>query len=137
MTETMTIEQAVARSMNRATRRKHGLKTPGPGTISHVHVQVKEVAMGLAQALFEEFMTRNEVFAEFKRQHPELTTSQLEAKFVAHLWPQLIDPARATMAGMLNGPYSDEVKEDIMDALVKDQTLAQGRRNPATLLGTK
>lgn len=134
----MTVEEAVAKGMNRHQRRAAGMTRPSQQTIKHCHVEVKKVAEGLAQALFEEMMLRNEIFAEFKRQHEGLTTAQLEAKFVAHLWPQLIEQARATMAGMLRSPaYSAEMKEEIMHILVQDATLIRGRKNPATFLGTK
>lgn len=133
----ITVEEAVSKSMNRAQRRAAGLRRQ-PKTVRHVHVQVKEVAVGLAHALFDELMSRNQIFHQFKEQHPGMTTKQMEEKFVLHLWPQLIDQARATMAGMLkSSAYSDEMKEDIMDSLVKDATLIRGRRNPATVLGTK
>lgn len=132
---TMTIEEAVALSMNRKDRRRLGLKRPG-ATGAHCHVEVKKVAEGMAQALFEELMLRNEIFAQFKAQHAGLTTKQMETKFVAHLWPQLIEQARATLAGMLKSPaFSDDAKEEIMDILVKDATLVRGRKNPAQVLG--
>lgn len=132
---TITVEQAC--QLNRAQRRRFGLKLPPKGgTIKHCHVEVKKVAEGLAHALFDEMMSRNEIFSKFKEQHPELTTAQMEDKFVAHLWPQLIEQARATLAAMLrNASYSDEMKEEIMDILVKDQTLVRGRKNPAAFLG--
>lgn len=138
MSKILTVEEATQLMMNRHLRRKHGIKRPKPGaTGAHVHFQVKKVAEGLAHALFDELMSRNEIFATFKQQHPDLTTTQMEAKFVAHLWPQLLDQARATMAGMLRSPaYSDEMKEEIMDILVKDQSLVKGRKNPAQVMGT-
>ena len=125
----------IGESLNRAQRRARKLK-PGP-TSAHCHVEVKKVAEGMAHVLFDEMMGRNEIFSEFKSQHPGLTTSQMERKFVAKLWPQLIEQARATMAGMLASPaYSDEQKEEIMHILVQDASLIRGRKNPAQVLGT-
>lgn len=131
----MTVEQAVNASLNRKMRRKLGLKKAGPSS-AHCHVEVKAVAVGMAHALFDEMMSRNEVWHQFKEQHPDMTTAQMEEKFVAHLWPQMLDQARATLAGMLrSGAYSDEQKEEIMDILVKDASLIRGRKNPAQVLG--
>lgn len=135
---TVSIDEAVNGMMNRAERRARGIKRakPGAGTIKHCHFAIKKVAEGMAGVLFEEMMSRNEIWAEFKRQHEGKTTKQLEGLFIAHLWPQMIDQARATLAGMLRSPaISEEQKEEIMDILVKDQTLVRGRKNPAQFLG--
>lgn len=136
----ITVEQACQQTLNRKMRRKLGLPPvgrPGAPNAAHVHVEIKKVAEGMAHVLFDEMMGRNEIFSKFKDQHPDMTTKEMEDKFVAHLWPQLIEPARATLAGMLRNPsYSEEAKEEIMDILVKDQTLVRGRKNPAQVLGT-
>lgn len=132
----ISIDQAL--KMNRAMRRKYGIASPGPGQVAHCHVKVRETAQGIARVLFEELARRNEIFAKFKSQHPELTTQQMEDQFVGKTWPQLIDQARATLAGMLrSSAYSEEAKEEIMDILVKDATLIRGRKNPATLLAAR
>lgn len=132
---TVSIDEAVGTMLNRHERRRRGIK-PG-ATVKHCHFAVKKVAEGMAHVLFDEMMSRNEIWSKFKEQHEGLTTAQMEAKFVAHLWPQMIDQARATLAGMLRSPgVSEEQKEEIMDILVKDQTLVRGRKNPAQLMGT-
>lgn len=133
---TITVEQAVA-TMNRHQRRQLGLKRPSAPTIKHCHVEVKKVAEGMAQALFEELMRRNELFTRFKGQHPGKTTKEMEGMFVAKMWPQMIEQARATLAGMLRNPsYSEEQKEEIMHILVQDATLIRGRKDPQLLMGT-
>lgn len=107
--------------------------------ISHCHVLIAETAKGLAHVLFDEMMGKNEIWAQFKSQHAGMTTAQMEAKFVAKLWPQLIESARATLAAMLapESNVSDDMKEEIMDALVRDKTLMRGRnRKSDQVLGT-
>ncbi len=133
----MTVEEAIRLGLNRHERRKYGLasKPAAPGTSgAHVHFEVKKVAEGLAHVLFEEMMRNNAVYAQFKEQHSEMTSAEMEAAFVAHLWPQLIEQARATMAAMLRGPYDDAMKEQILDILVKDQTLVRGRKTGARVI---
>lgn len=132
----ISIDQAAG--PNRAQRRKLGLKRPPLGaSAAHCHVEVKRVAEGMAHVLFDEMMSKDAIWREFRAQHEGLTKTQMEDKFVAKLWPQLLDQARATLAGMLrSGAYSDEQKEEIMDILVKDQSLVRGRKNPAQVLGS-
>lgn len=130
----ITLDSAL--KLNRAMRRKYGIAAPATSGAAHCHVEIKKVAQGQARVLFEELARRNQIFDQFKRQHPDMTTQQMEDAFVAKVWPQLIDTARATLAGMLRSPsYSEEYKEEIMDILVKDATLIRGRKNPAQVLG--
>lgn len=103
-----------------------GFRLPGK-KVAHCHKMIAKTAQDMAHVLFDEMMSRDVIWTQFKRDHPGLTTKEAEEKFVAHMWPQLIESARATLASMLSGPYPDEMKEDIMDALVKDRTLMRGR----------
>ncbi len=103
-----------------------GFRLPGR-KVAHCHKMIAETAQGMAHVLFDELMARNEIFDQFKEQHPGLSTKEMETLFVTRMWSRLIEPARATLAAMLRGPYSEEMKEDIMDALVRDKSLMRGR----------
>ena len=99
------------------------------GPSAHCHVMVKEFAVEAAGCLYEKVMGDNKVFEEWKRQNPDCTPKQLEERFIARNWGKCLDFARATMAAMLRGPYPEVLKDQILDALIKDGTLNRGRRN--------
>ena len=84
-----------------------------------VHHLVKTTAEGMARALFEELSLDN---------HWHKNSGFTEEAFVTLMAPGLIEQARHTLAGMLGGGFPDEVKNEILDALVKDNSLPR-RRN--------
>lgn len=129
----ISIEQAVG--LTRRERRKRGMYEPGPNAVAHCHKKIRDTAKGMARVLFDELMRRNEIYAKFREQHFGMTTKQMEELFVQKVWPQLIEPARATLAGMLRGNYPDAVKDEIHEVLVLDAQLIRGRKNPARMLG--
>ncbi len=98
------------------------------GPAGHCHVMVREFAREAAGQLYEKVMGDNRVFAEWKRQNPNLNAKQLETRFVERNWGKCLDFARATMAAMLRGPYPEHLKDQILDALIKDGSLNRGRR---------
>lgn len=103
---------------------------------AHCHKLVAKVAQEAAGELYEKLMGDDEIYAEWKRQNPNLTPKQLESRFIAKNWGRCIDFARATLATMLRSPTVDEkLKEDIMEALVLDATLIRGRQQPAKVIG--
>lgn len=84
-----------------------------------VHPQIKEVAEGMAQKLYESLAARSNLWYE---QNPNRDA------FVARQWPLLIPQARATLAQMLASPaYDVEMKDKIAQALIDDQKLRAGR----------
>lgn len=91
------------------------------------HKLIRKVAQEAAGQLYETVMGDNKVFAEWKRQNPEASIKELEKLFIKKNWPKCIPYARSTLALMLRGPLPDHLKEDIVDALAKDQTLRLGR----------
>lgn len=110
-----------------------GFRTKPP-KIKHCHKLIADTAKAMAHALFDEMMSKDAIWSEFKRQHPGLSPTQMEDKFVRHLWPQLVEQARATLAAMLATPIAEPLKEDIMDALVRDQSLKRGRSREGDLV---
>lgn len=127
-------------TLNRAARRAQGIK-PAHRQVSHCHKLIADTAKGLAQVLWEELMKNDKVWAQHREAHPGLTTGQMERKFVDKMWPQLLAQARATLAAMLapGSTISDDMKEDIMDALTRDRTLmdTSGKRKSHQVLGHK
>jgi hypothetical protein len=81
-----------------------------------VHRLVKETAVGITQAQYECFAQNNDFFAK----HPKV------GPWVARNWRYYIAEARATLARLLNGPMEERLKEQIADALIKDNLLRKG-----------
>lgn len=97
--------------------------------VAHCHKMVAAVAREAAGNLFDVVMEDNVVFEEWKRQNPDATHKQLENRFVEKNWGRCLEFARATLATMLSSSaISEEVKDEIVDALVKDNQLVRGRR---------
>lgn len=91
------------------------------------HKMVRSVAIGLAIEVYEELMAKdNERYARWKRLCPDLTPERVMKRWVRMAWPAMIPAARATLARMLKGNYSDHLKAEIADALIKDNTLRIG-----------
>ena len=104
-------------------------------TGAHVHKQIASVARAAAAELYDVVMENNEVFSEWKRQHPGASAKGLLAAFVERNWGRCIPMARATMARLLESPTLDDaVKMEIMEVLELDSTLKKGRTNPTVQL---
>lgn len=97
--------------------------------VAHCHKIVAAVAKEVTGNLYEVVMGDNKVFEEWKKQNPDATQKQLESRFVEKNWGRCIEFARATLATMLNSAVLPEsVKDEIADALVKDNQLVKGHR---------
>ena len=97
---------------------------------AHCHKMVAAVAKEAAGNLYEVVMGDNKVFEEWKRQNPDVTPKQLETRFVEKNWRKCLEFARATLATMLSSStISEKVKDEIVDALVKDNQLVRGRQS--------
>ena len=53
--------------------------------------------------------------------------------FVAKNWKDFVRIARASLAQMLSGNYPEIMKEEILDALIKDRSLPQGGDTTVTV----
>lgn len=89
------------------------------------HKMVRSVARGMAHELYAEVMSDNAVWKNWKAQCPDLTPRRLEAMFVHMAWPKLIEEARATLAKLLASEVNPILKEQIYDALIKDNMARQ------------
>jgi len=92
---------------------------PTPG--GHAHFQVADTAKALAAAAFEELAKDNARWAELKLEGIS------QEDFVQRCWGAFLPQARATLAQMLTRPINEILKEQIADALIKDNTLIYGR----------
>lgn len=104
----------------------------GKGPDQHCHPLLRATAIEMAGELYDLMMKNNQQYEEWKRLHPELKTAgELEIRFLELKWPELIEDARATLAQMLAGNASEELKVTIHDALVKDNPLRMHRMERA------
>lgn len=102
----------------------------------HCHKLVAKIAREACAELYERLMGENVVRTEWKRQNPDCTEHQLLARFVNRNWSKCIPFARATLARLLTTSIDDKTKDEIMEALMLDQTLTRGRAdNAARVVG--
>jgi len=114
--------------MTRVTHAKTNRIRLGKRGEAHAHKQVAEVAKSMAHEIFDQIMTkRGDIFDRLKKQNPEMSTKELEAFFVAKLYPTLLVEARASMAAILRDPSNSHLHPDIYEALLLDNTLLRGR----------
>jgi hypothetical protein len=85
---------------------------------THCHKLIAETAKDMARAAYEERASHSNHFYE---KFPSME------EFVDDCWMHFIETARHTLAVMLGGPYRQELKESIYDALIKDQSIRRGR----------
>lgn len=101
------------------------------GKTIHAHPLVLSTAQGIAQGMFEEFITRgsrgNVLFENMKRANPGLDSVGLQEKFVRRMAPLLLGEARTTLAQLLGQTTQKDLQERIHDALIRDNSLRRGR----------
>ena len=102
---------------------------------SHCHKLIAETAQAMAHELYDTLMHNNQWYARWRKNNPGASAKALESRFVARNWGKLVPGARATLAGMLNGPTDQTLKEQIYEALLFDSTLTRGRGN-TRVIGT-
>lgn len=97
--------------------------------VRHCHQLVAEVAQGICGAAFEEFARMdNPRYREWKERNPSLSASALQKKFIKETWGSYVDKARSVLGEMLgSSDQSEAVKDQIMEALLMDNALLQGR----------
>ena len=102
--------------------------------VAHCHWRIKDVAVGMAEALYETLMSSDEIRKQWKEKHPGASERDLIRAFVNKYWPQHIPAARATLATVLSGPYDDALKAQIHECLILDNTLRRGRSESQTVI---
>lgn len=99
----------------------------GKGPDQHTHPLIRATAIEMAGDLYDLMMKNNEQWNEWKRMHEGFSLAQLEIRFLELKWPELVEDARATLAGILGTNASEDLKATIYDALIKDQGLRMAR----------
>jgi hypothetical protein len=100
----------------------------------HAHRQVVDTAKDIAREIYSALMQNNHRYLQWKKTALPMfpdgspTNQQLEDLFVNECFPSQIETARATLAGLLATPISEDLKSEIHDALVKDAPFAEGRK---------
>lgn len=93
----------------------------------HCHPMIRATAIEMAGELYDIVMRDNKVYAKWKKMCPDLTPTTAEIAFIELAYPKLLEQARATLAGLLATNIAQNLKAEIHDALVKDNTLRRGR----------
>mgnify|MGYP001556543085 CR=1 FL=1 len=93
----------------------------------HAHKLVVETARKMAEAIYEELAKDN----NWPKVKPELRAGLghkiAREKFIQRNLAKFLGEARSTLTEMLNGHYPESLKEEILDALIKDASLMRGR----------
>jgi hypothetical protein len=93
----------------------------GLGRGLNAHRMVAETAVAMATEAFELYMSaNNELYKAFRE---KLTDKQIRVAFLAKIAPTMLEDARLALTDCLSQPddvCSPKLKEEIVDALVKD-----------------
>jgi len=87
----------------------------------HVHELIAQTAKSMAGAGYDELAQNNEWYAQAK------ASGLTRGHFINSIWPQLIEPAKATLVQMLAGGYPEALKEEIERALILNHSLRRGK----------
>jgi hypothetical protein len=104
--------------------------------VSHAHYRIADTAKAAAHEHWDVLAMDNEFYDRWVKAYPDKTAKQLEDRFVELNWGKYIPFARATLASLLATPIDEELKREIHEALVLDNTLVAGRKNPHTVIGS-
>lgn len=102
--------------------------------IAHCHWMIKETAQAMAHECYAAMMQRNDWYAQWKEAYPGRDSDWLEDRWVKWKWGDFIDGARAILAESLSKPMDEDLKFQIYDALLKDNTLIRGRKQEQFLM---
>lgn len=82
------------------------------------HSLIKKTAQGLSARLYEHMAKNsNAFFKKWPKPGP----------FIEATWGDFVEDARTTLVDMLTTNIPEALKEEIADAIVKDNTLTRGR----------
>jgi hypothetical protein len=98
------------------------------GKTVHAHKMIVATARAMAGEMYDQVMTQNnELYKKWKALCPELTPETNFKMFVDLMYPHLIHDARAILIGLLSTDITQSLKDEIFDAIVKDNPLHIGR----------
>lgn len=115
-------------------RRREKLRAGGG---LNAHKLVAEVAIEMANELFDVYAKENDVYRAM-RQRGEVTEKQARKTFVERVAPRLFEDARASLVACLAEPddrVTPGMKETIYEALLLDNDL-RGKRTVASDVAT-
>lgn len=96
--------------------------------IAHAHPLVAETAHKMAEAVFEEALSKdNKLYRQLRESNPGKSVDFLRRIFVKWLAPELLGDARATLSSMLASSHDEALKSEIYEALIRDNVLRRGR----------
>jgi hypothetical protein len=98
---------------------KPSLISPMQGKGMHCHRMIKDVAVEIANAMYDKLCVNNNFYAKYPDRE----------KYVDASWHLFVLEARATLAKLLARPIDESLKESITEALIRDNTLQRGRQN--------
>jgi hypothetical protein len=101
----------------------------GPGRGLNAHRLIAETAVEMAQELFEVYAHENDFYRKM-RANGQVSEKQARLVFVERVAPRLLEDARqqlTTMLGMGDDVVSPRLKEEIYEALIKDNELRAKR----------
>lgn len=99
------------------------------------HKLVAETAKEMAGVAVQEMLLDDGIYKKFQAKYPEKTLAELEATLINLTWPALIEQARATLAKLLATPIDESLKDQILSALILDNTLRGRKRGGGSRLG--
>ncbi len=91
----------------------------------NAHPRVLAVATEMANVLFEDYARDNDLYRQFKAN----AGSEAYARkvFVARVTPRLFEEARQALARLLASDCPQSMKDEVFDALVKDNLMRANR----------
>ncbi len=88
------------------------------------HHLIKKTAQEMAGAIYEEIMSDNKRWEAWKITCKGLSPKAVQQRFIAMMWPHLVEQARKTLAECLASPGLPEAaKVEIHEALILDNDL--------------
>jgi hypothetical protein len=97
----------------------------------HAHQLVYQTAWEMAAAVFDDVMKDDKKLALWKELTPDIQLGKSQRIYADLAWPHFAEQARATLAAMLDGHLPDDMKEQISDALEKDNAFRQFYNGPS------
>lgn len=101
--------------------------------LQYCHELVRDTAKALAGAIYESAMVHNENYEIWQRMCVDLPKAKHQDEWIRLMWPRMLDDARATLAQMLAGPISEDLKSRIHNALILDSELRRKGHGPKPL----
>lgn len=102
---------------------------------AHCHILIAKTAQEMTRELYAAVMQDDKLYSQWKKMHPDANSKKLEEEFVKKYWGKAVEGARGLLAHMLNNPMDEVLKNEISEALILDNTLIKGRKNPTYIMG--